>query len=285
MFLDLYTALPEPVNLITVWVITGYVFMDLLVSITAALHLRSHEILTAERIRSSGRYKSRPFRAGASLIGFAERRMAAVYPVIEERTQELFKTGTFAEGCGFYKLFWLFLTGALLGDMTETLYCRAVGGVWMSRSSPCMGAFQHRMGLCHCSGNSPPVQRPPSAGPAHFPCRRLSGRRLRIHMQRPLRARTRPGLLGTTAASPSIWAAGSICSTASSGASPPSFGSKGSTPTFPAGSRRSRRSPDTSPPGSWSSSCAPTCSSPQPPSSGTVSGTAALQPKMAGNMS
>ena len=141
IFLDLYTALPEPVNLITVWVITGYVFMDLLVSITAVLHLRSHEILTAERIRNSDRYKNRPFRAGASLIGFAERRMAAVYPVIEERTQELFKTGTFAEGCGFYKLFWLFLTGALLGDMTETLYCRAVGGVWMSRSSLVWGPF------------------------------------------------------------------------------------------------------------------------------------------------
>ena len=95
-----------------------------------------------ERIRNSDRYK-KPALPGRR---FPHRvRGAGVWPPytlsIEERTQELFKTGTFAEGCGFYKLFWLFLTGALLGDMTETLYCRAVGGVWMSRSSLVWGPF------------------------------------------------------------------------------------------------------------------------------------------------
>ena len=59
----------------------------------------------------------------------------------------IIKEGKFAEGCGFYKLFWLFLIGALLGDFTETIFCRITGGVWMSRSSLVWGPFSIVWGL------------------------------------------------------------------------------------------------------------------------------------------
>ena len=72
---------------------------------------------------------------------FVVRRMSRAYPVIQEKTEDILREGKFAEGCGFYKLFWLFLIGSLLGDITETLYCRLVGGTWIYRSSLVWGPF------------------------------------------------------------------------------------------------------------------------------------------------
>lgn len=53
----------------------------------------------------------------------------------------------FAEGCCFYKLVWLFLIGAFLGDITETVFCRFSLGTWMSRSSVVYGPFSVVWGL------------------------------------------------------------------------------------------------------------------------------------------
>lgn len=48
---------------------------------------------------------------------------------------------TFAKGCSFYKIVWIFLLGAFLGDIAETLFCRWAMGRWMSRSSVVFGPF------------------------------------------------------------------------------------------------------------------------------------------------
>jgi len=53
----------------------------------------------------------------------------------------------FAYGCSFHEIMWLFVIGAFLGDLTETLYCRIAGGVWMSRSSVVWGPFSIVWGL------------------------------------------------------------------------------------------------------------------------------------------
>lgn len=60
--------------------------------------------------------------------------------VPEERTR-------FAEGCSFYKLVWLFLIGAFIGDLIETVFCRITMGWWMSRSSVVYGPFSVVWGL------------------------------------------------------------------------------------------------------------------------------------------
>nr|WP_288974207.1 putative ABC transporter permease [uncultured Blautia sp.] len=45
----------------------------------------------------------------------------------------------FAQGCGFYKLFWIFMIGAFIGDFLETYFCLIVTGTWMNRSSVVWG--------------------------------------------------------------------------------------------------------------------------------------------------
>ena len=125
LFMTLYRQIPEPVTSILVWVLMGYVLLDALVSLAAALHLRTS---------STGQSR-------LVLIRFAEHRMAKAYPVIQEKTEEILREGKFAEGCGFYKLFWLFLIGSLLGDITETIFCRLTAGEWMFRSSLVWGPF------------------------------------------------------------------------------------------------------------------------------------------------
>jgi uncharacterized membrane protein len=47
----------------------------------------------------------------------------------------------FAKGCGIYKLIMLFMIGAFLGDITETIFCRLTMNEWMSRSSVVWGDF------------------------------------------------------------------------------------------------------------------------------------------------
>ena len=44
-------------------------------------------------------------------------------------------------------LLWLFVIGAFLGDVVETIFCRITAGVWMSRSSLVWGPFSVVWGL------------------------------------------------------------------------------------------------------------------------------------------
>lgn len=76
------------------------------------------------------------------------KRLEKSYPNIEtekildaRRNEKEAEKTKFAEGCGFYKLVWLFLIGALLGDLVETVFCRFTLGWWMSRSSVVYGPF------------------------------------------------------------------------------------------------------------------------------------------------
>lgn len=57
------------------------------------------------------------------------------------------KSTVFAKGCSFYKLLWLFLIGAFLGDIVETLWCHYTTGIWMSRSSVIYGPFSIVWGI------------------------------------------------------------------------------------------------------------------------------------------
>ena len=89
-------------------------------------------------------------RLGRAISGFVEKRIRKAYPRAVKLTpakdaQE--KAQVFAAGCGFYKIVMLFFAGALLGDLTETVFCRITAGVWMSRSSVVWGPFSIVWGL------------------------------------------------------------------------------------------------------------------------------------------
>ena len=78
---------------------------------------------------------------------YIQRRMAQAYPSLDkerlkrERRKEKVRTQVFAQGCGFYKLTWIFVIAALLGDLFETVFCRFSMGEWQSRSSLLYGPF------------------------------------------------------------------------------------------------------------------------------------------------
>lgn len=89
-------------------------------------------------------------RLGKWISGNVEARIHKAYQTIE-RIEEEEKEGTFAEGCGFYKVVMLFFVGAFLGDITETIFCRVTAGVWMSRSSVVWGPLSIVWGLAIAS--------------------------------------------------------------------------------------------------------------------------------------
>ena len=72
-----------------------------------------------------------------------ERRIQKAYP--EEARPE--PTTTAEKAMSFSDLVWLFVVGAFLGDVVETIFCRVTAGVWMSRSSLVWGPFSVVWGL------------------------------------------------------------------------------------------------------------------------------------------
>lgn len=72
-------------------------------------------------------------------------RLNNAYPNIEEEIQT--DRHVFAQGICLDKIIWVFLVSALLGDIIETLYCYALDGAWMSRSSVLYGPFSIVWGI------------------------------------------------------------------------------------------------------------------------------------------
>lgn len=76
-----------------------------------------------------------------------QRRMRTKAPQLDLIRPKRTKSTVFAAGCSFYKIFLLFVIGAFLGDITETIFCRITAGYWMSRSSLVWGPFSIVWGL------------------------------------------------------------------------------------------------------------------------------------------
>lgn len=87
-------------------------------------------------------------RMGAWILRRTEGRIRRAHPKVDFRREKPREAPTvFAAGCGFYKLFWIFFLGALVGDLVETVFCRFSIGFWMSRSSVVWGPFSLVWGL------------------------------------------------------------------------------------------------------------------------------------------
>lgn len=143
-FLIVYHMIPTLIREILLWILLAGMALDISASLAAVFHIRK-EMPTAIRWNKKVAVWTQKF--ALMIVGHVEKRMAKAYPVIMEKTEQTEKEGNFAEGCGFYKLFWLFLIGAVLGDFTETIFCCLTAGVWMSRSSLVWGPFSIVWGL------------------------------------------------------------------------------------------------------------------------------------------
>lgn len=81
--------------------------------------------------------------------GYQKRHLAKAFPNLIRLSAEDERpdANVFAAGIGFYKLFWLFLIGAFVGDLIETVFVWGTSGVLMSRSSLLYGPFSVVWGL------------------------------------------------------------------------------------------------------------------------------------------
>jgi len=171
LFQIIFHFLPDLFGHIMIWVLAVMALVDMSASMAAVFHVKKEAAVVRE-----WHYKIAGWTAafGNWIVLHVSRRLENAYSLLQESAQKSEKSGdserkeadgtvgsgrleegikttsvpaVFAEGCGFYKLFWLFFTGCLLGDLTETIFCRVTAGVWMSRSSLVWGPFSIVWGL------------------------------------------------------------------------------------------------------------------------------------------
>ncbi len=137
--------LPPLLSRILVLVGLGLIALDLALSLGITVQM-------GVRIRRLEQL-SRDFQELTSLFGHAitrrvQTRMLHAFPNLEQAApSQKPKPTVFAQGCSPTKLIWIFFIAALLGDIIETLFCRATMGIWMSRSSLIYGPFSIVWGL------------------------------------------------------------------------------------------------------------------------------------------
>lgn len=139
LLVRIYRAVPGLFREILLFTLLFLILLDVSVSATAVFRIRRRMPAAARQWNRKVAVVTQKF--AGWIMKCVEARMGKAYPVIFEAADRIEKHGKFAEGCGFYKLFWLFLIGAVLGDFTETIFCRVTAGVWMSRSSLVWGPF------------------------------------------------------------------------------------------------------------------------------------------------
>ena len=137
--------LPPLLSRILVLVGLGLVALDLALSLGITVQM-------GVRIRRLEQL-SRDFQELTALFGHAitrrvQTRMLHAFPNLEQAApSQKPKPTVFAQDCSPTKLIWIFFIAALLGDIIETLFCRATMGIWMSRSSLIYGPFSIVWGL------------------------------------------------------------------------------------------------------------------------------------------
>ncbi len=138
--LGLFRLMPDIMRKIVVWGLAIIGLTDGLVSLMTIYHL---EIKVPLLLGWNRRLQQWTLQFGTKVADHIDRRMGRVYalttpePAAEKGIEQL----------GAAQVFWLFLTGALLGDIVETVFCRITAGVWMSRSSLVWGPFSIVWGL------------------------------------------------------------------------------------------------------------------------------------------
>ncbi len=143
-FLQVFHLIPSVVTTILIWVLVIIFLLDILATL-AILRGKSHFL--EQWVAVDNWLSKLSLRIGTPIYKRIDARLKRAYPDAKEMPLPEAKPTVFAYGCGFHKIVWLFFIGAFLGDITETLYCRAVGGVWMSRSSVVWGPFSIVWGL------------------------------------------------------------------------------------------------------------------------------------------
>ncbi len=148
--LRLLSFLPELLTHIVLLVLITVLVIDILASVMLMTGLSRNPKQWEE---TDAKLDEVTNRLSAWIVKIVEGRIHKAYPKAKridlkedaDRAEE--RAQIFAAGCGFYKIVLLFMIGAFLGDITETIFCRITAGVWMSRSSVVWGPFSIVWGL------------------------------------------------------------------------------------------------------------------------------------------
>ena len=142
-FCGLVNMIPRLIGEVILWVLLGLLIADGLGSGIAVLELKRKkgriEQITEELQKTSKFLEN-------ALTKRIQKRLVKAFPNIEtEKDAE--QEEKFAEGCGFFKLASLFIIGAFIGDIVETIFCLITTGRLMSRSSLVFGQFSIVWGI------------------------------------------------------------------------------------------------------------------------------------------
>lgn len=147
--------IPALIAVPALWFLSGVLFLDFLGTSLAVLGMQK-QAKHFHPLTSSIKQTSRMLEN--ALTRKIQSRIYRSFPAIDlnslaEKQAERAKAKSgaqpeiFAQGCCFYKLFCLFMIGAFLGDITETIFCCFTMGKLMSRSSVVYGPFSIVWGL------------------------------------------------------------------------------------------------------------------------------------------
>ena len=146
LFLDLFRIIPVLIRTILLWCFLVVLLLDFTASVAAVFHIQKEVPLhgTLEPETHDQPLPRSPFHPQACGTPYGKRPTRVLLEKAEKTTKV---SGRFAEGCGFYKLFLLFVIGSFLGDLVETIFCRFSMGTWMIRSSLVWGDFSVVWGM------------------------------------------------------------------------------------------------------------------------------------------
>lgn len=142
--LTLLHLAPNGVMHITLWILFGVLVVDAIGSYAVLRHITKKMPRIAAMNDQIDAFTKR---LSVRLYRYLEARVERAYPSVQPIPKQKEKSEVFAEGCSFYKIILLFIIGAFLGDIVETIFCRITAGVWMSRSSVVWGPFSIVWGL------------------------------------------------------------------------------------------------------------------------------------------
>lgn len=139
MLEKVFDILPNTLLSIVVWLLSVLLLLDILATLVALYGKESQ----AKQWEKVDKWFTR-FTVSLSRIiyGYVEKRRKRAYPQTKQVEPVISADrAVFAAGCNVYKIVWLFIIGAFIGDITETIFCRITAGMWMSRSSVVWGPF------------------------------------------------------------------------------------------------------------------------------------------------
>jgi len=144
--LTVYSDLPSLIVTVFLWIVLAGLAIDITADLILIVnHKAKRNIEKWENANHT--FSEISIQLSSGITGFVEKRIKKAYPNASKIERKKENNGIFAYGICFDKIVLLFVIGALLGDITETVFMRITAGEWMSRSSVIWGPFSIVWGL------------------------------------------------------------------------------------------------------------------------------------------